>query len=51
MSGESITEFNIPTGVPLVYELNADLTPKTHYYLGDAETIKKAAISVADQGK
>jgi len=51
MSGESITEFNIPTGVPLVYELNADLTPKTHYYLGDAETIKKAANSVADQGK
>ena len=33
---ESIVELNIPTGIPLVYELNDDLTPKTHYYFGDS---------------
>ena len=51
MSENSIIELNIPTGIPLVYELNDDLTTKTHYYLGDSETVRKAANAVADQGK
>ena len=51
MSDQEIVELNIPTGIPLVYELNDDLTPKTHYYLGNAETIKKATDIVANQGK
>lgn len=51
MSEEAIVELNIPTGIPLVYELNDDLTAKTHYYLGDAEAAKKAADAVANQGK
>ncbi len=51
MSENSIIELNIPTGIPLVYELNDDLTPKTHYFLGDSETVRKAANAVADQGK
>jgi len=48
---EAILDLNIPTGVPLVYELSNDLTPKTHYYLGDAQAIKKATNAVANQGK
>ncbi|MDP7556634.1 MAG: 2,3-diphosphoglycerate-dependent phosphoglycerate mutase [Nitrospinaceae bacterium] len=51
MSEEAIVELNIPTGIPLVYELNDDLTAKKHYYLGDAEAAKKAADAVANQGK
>jgi 2,3-bisphosphoglycerate-dependent phosphoglycerate mutase len=51
MSEEAIVELNIPTGIPLVYELNDDLIAKTHYYLGDAEAAKKAADAVANQGK
>lgn len=46
-----ITELNIPTGIPLVYELDADLKPLKHYYLGDAEAVAKAAAAVANQGK
>jgi 2,3-bisphosphoglycerate-dependent phosphoglycerate mutase len=46
-----IVELNIPTGVPLVYELDDDFKPIKHYYLGDAEAIKKAAEAVANQGK
>lgn len=46
-----IVSLNIPTGVPLVYELDADLKPITHYYLGDNEAIKKAMEAVANQGK
>ena len=42
MSNEEIVKLNIPTGTPLVYELNEDLNPIRHYYLGDAETIAKA---------
>jgi 2,3-bisphosphoglycerate-dependent phosphoglycerate mutase len=42
---------NIPTGIPLVYELDDDLKPINHYYLGDEETIRKAIESVAAQGK
>ena len=48
---EDITNLNIPTGIPLVYELNDDLTPITNYYLGDPEAAKKAAESVANQAK
>ncbi len=50
VSDQEITELNIPTGVPLVYELNDDLTPAGHYYLGDQEEIRKAIESVAKQG-
>ena len=42
---------NIPTGIPLVYELDEDLRPIRHYYLGDEEAVKKAAQAVADQLK
>jgi 2,3-bisphosphoglycerate-dependent phosphoglycerate mutase len=45
-----ITELNIPTGIPLVYELDAELKPIRHYYLGDAEAVAKAAAAVAAQG-
>ncbi len=46
-----ITELNIPTGIPLVYELDADLKPVRNYYLGDPEAVAKAAAAVANQGK
>jgi 2,3-bisphosphoglycerate-dependent phosphoglycerate mutase len=46
-----IPELNIPTGIPLVYELDDDLKPQNHYYLGDAEAVAKAAAAVANQGK
>jgi 2,3-bisphosphoglycerate-dependent phosphoglycerate mutase len=46
-----IPEVNIPTGMPLVYELNDDLTPIKNYYLGDAEKVRKAMEAVANQGK
>ncbi len=46
-----IPELNIPTGIPLVYELNDDLTPIRSYYLGDQEAVQKAAKAVADQLK
>ena len=49
ISDDAIVELNIPTGVPLVYELNDDLTPIRHYYLGDAAAIEKASQAVADQ--
>ena len=45
-----ITELNIPTGIPLVYELDADLKPVNHYYLGDAAAVAAAAAAVAAQG-
>ena len=51
LSEEEIIELNIPTGTPLVYELNNELKPLRHYYLGDQEAIKKAMDSVANQGK
>ncbi len=50
ISESEITELNIPTGVPLVYELDADLNPVKHYYLGDQDAIAKAMASVAQQG-
>eukprot|EP01118_Nematostelium_gracile_P020285 TRINITY_DN979_c0_g1_i1.p1 TRINITY_DN979_c0_g1~~TRINITY_DN979_c0_g1_i1.p1 ORF type:complete len:266 (-),score=85.81 TRINITY_DN979_c0_g1_i1:204-962(-) len=47
-----ITELNIPTAIPLVYELDEEtLKPIKHYYLADEETVKKALESVANQGK
>ena len=46
-----IVELNIPTGIPLVYELDENLKPIKHYYLGDQEEIQKAAAAVAAQGK
>jgi 2,3-bisphosphoglycerate-dependent phosphoglycerate mutase len=49
ISDEEIVGLNIPTGVPLVYELNDDLTPIRHFYLGDADAIERAAQAVADQ--
>jgi 2,3-bisphosphoglycerate-dependent phosphoglycerate mutase len=51
ISDEEIVELNIPTGIPLVYELNDDLTPIKHYYLGDLEAIKEATEKVAGQLK
>jgi 2,3-bisphosphoglycerate-dependent phosphoglycerate mutase len=48
---DAIVGLNIPTGIPLVYELKDDLKPIKHYYLGDEETIRKAIESVAAQGK
>jgi len=48
---DEIVELNIPTGIPLVYELGTDLMPIQHYYLGDPEAIRKAAEAVANQGK
>jgi len=51
VSEESIVSLNIPTGIPLVYELDKKLKPIKHYYLGDPETIKKAIESVASQTK
>ncbi|MDZ7292943.1 MAG: 2,3-diphosphoglycerate-dependent phosphoglycerate mutase [candidate division KSB1 bacterium] len=51
ISDEAIVDLNIPTGVPLVYELDEDLKPIRHYYLGDQEAVKKAMQAVADQGK
>jgi 2,3-bisphosphoglycerate-dependent phosphoglycerate mutase len=51
VSEADIVELNIPTGVPLVYELDADLKPIRSYYLGDAEQVKAAVEAVAKQGK
>jgi 2,3-bisphosphoglycerate-dependent phosphoglycerate mutase len=51
MTEEAILELNIPTGIPLVYELDANLKPTKHYYLGDPEAVAKAAAAVAAQGK
>ncbi|MDZ7586863.1 MAG: 2,3-bisphosphoglycerate-dependent phosphoglycerate mutase, partial [Patescibacteria group bacterium] len=51
VSEEEILKLNIPTGIPLVYELNKNLKPIRHYYLGDQEEIKKAQTKVKNQGK
>lgn len=51
MSDEEIVKLNIPTGIPLVYELDKNLKPAKHYYLGDPEEVKKAMNKVANQGK
>lgn len=51
ISDEDIADLNIPTGIPLVYELDADLKPIKSYYLGDAEAAAAAAAAVANQAK
>jgi 2,3-bisphosphoglycerate-dependent phosphoglycerate mutase len=51
LSEEEVLKLNIPTGVPLVYELDDDLKPLKHYYLGDQEAIAAAMAAVASQGK
>jgi 2,3-bisphosphoglycerate-dependent phosphoglycerate mutase len=51
VSEEEIVKLNIPTGIPLVYELQADLKPIRHYYLGDPDAARKAAEAVAKQGR
>jgi 2,3-bisphosphoglycerate-dependent phosphoglycerate mutase len=49
ISDQDIVELNIPTGIPLVYELDADLSPIRHYYLGDLEAAERAAAAVSQQ--
>jgi 2,3-bisphosphoglycerate-dependent phosphoglycerate mutase len=51
ISDAEIPELNIPTGIPLVYELDNNLKPIKHYYLGDADAVAKAEAAVANQGK
>jgi len=51
ISDADIVGLNIPNGIPLVYELDDQLQPIRHYYLGDAEAAAKAAAAVASQGK
>ncbi len=50
VSEQDILELNIPTGVPLVYKLNAELRPLTKFYLGDQDAIARKAQAVANQG-
>ncbi len=51
VSDEDIVSMNIPTGMPLVYELDENMKPTNRYYLGDPEAVKKAMAAVAAQGK
>lgn len=51
VSDADITELNIPTGIPLVYELDADLHPIRHFYLGDEAAVQAAMNAVKNQGK
>jgi 2,3-bisphosphoglycerate-dependent phosphoglycerate mutase len=51
VSDEEIVGLNIPTGVPLLYELDAALRPTSHRYLGDPDEIARAIARVAGQGK
>jgi 2,3-bisphosphoglycerate-dependent phosphoglycerate mutase len=51
VSEQDIVGLNIPNGIPLVYELDAELKPIRHYYLGDAQAAAQAAAAVASQGK
>ncbi len=51
ISNDEIVELNIPTGIPLVYELDDNLKPLHHYYLGDADAAAKAAAAVAAQAQ
>jgi 2,3-bisphosphoglycerate-dependent phosphoglycerate mutase len=51
VSDKDIVDLNIPTGLPLVYELDDNLKPLKSYYLGDPEEVKKAMEAVANQGK
>ena len=51
ISDQELANLNIPTGIPLVYELENDMKPIRRYYLGDPEKAKKATAAVASQGK
>ena len=51
ISDEDIVRLNIPTGIPLVYELDEELRPTQHFYLGDPSAVEQAATAVADQGR
>ncbi len=51
VSDEDITGFNIPTGIPLAYELDDDLKPLSREFLGDPDAVAKAVAAVAAQGK
>ena len=51
VSDEEIPSLNIPTGIPLVYELDDDLKPLKSYYLGDPDAVAAAMAAVAAQGK
>jgi 2,3-bisphosphoglycerate-dependent phosphoglycerate mutase len=51
IGNDEIAKVNIPTGIPLVYDLDEELRPLKHYYLADAEKVKKAIHEVAVQGK
>lgn len=51
ISETDIVGVNIPTGIPLVYELDHELRPLRHFYLGDPDVARRAAAAVADQGK
>jgi|SRR5918992_144469 2,3-bisphosphoglycerate-dependent phosphoglycerate mutase len=51
ISDEAIVKVNIPTGIPLVYELDDSLRPTRHYYLGDPDEVARRVASVAAQGK
>jgi 2,3-bisphosphoglycerate-dependent phosphoglycerate mutase len=51
ISDEDIIKYNIPTGIPLVFELDDDMKPTKSYYLGDQDAIKAAQDAVANQGK
>jgi 2,3-bisphosphoglycerate-dependent phosphoglycerate mutase len=48
---EEIVKLNIPTGIPLVYELGDDLKPARHYYLGDPAEVARRIAAVSAQGK
>jgi 2,3-bisphosphoglycerate-dependent phosphoglycerate mutase len=51
ISDKDIADLNIPTAIPMVYELENTMKPIRRYYLGDQESVKKAAAAVADQSK
>ncbi|MEA1980743.1 MAG: 2,3-bisphosphoglycerate-dependent phosphoglycerate mutase, partial [candidate division Zixibacteria bacterium] len=51
ITDKEIIGLNIPTGIPLVYELDSDLKPIRHYYLANEDALKNAVSAVANQGK
>lgn len=51
ISDNDIIKYNVPTGIPLIYEIDADMKPIKNYYLGDAEAIRAAQEAVANQGR
>ena len=51
ISEDEIVNFNIPTGIPLIYELDNNLRPVNHYFLGNSEEIEKAIKAIEAQGK